>query len=295
MTEQPLSPGDHFFQADGVRFHYLVRGNGPLIVVQSVGWGLTASYIWNSMGPDLEKKNTALYFEPRGNGNSSKPEDPDTMTAKTMAEDLEHLRKHIGLDVLPVLMGGTHAGAIALRYAERYPSHVAKLVLFATQIMDGPPNTNTQDWIKKRQNDPAYAAAVAKLFELVGGAAPTTDEEFGQALDVLLPWYFSDPTKAEDLRKAMDGDKPSIYAFQTNLNDTKPENKLPHVGEADKVEAKTLIIIGAEDAMCSLEASTAVSKGIRNAKLVVVPGAGHCPWIERPATFWQALHNFLNS
>ncbi|KAH8651290.1 Alpha/Beta hydrolase protein [Xylariales sp. PMI_506] len=295
-TSPPLVAGSHFFEADGVRFHYLVRGTGPLLVQQSVGWGMSASMIWNSMGPHFEDRNTVLYFEPRGNGQSSRPENPETMTAKVMAEDLEHLRKHLGLEALPQLMGSSHAGAIALRYAELYPSRVKKLILSACQIMDGPPNDNTKNWIEKRKDDPAYAPAVAKLFELMGAGMPKTDEEFGAAMDVLLPWYFSDPNKADILRKDMakSADVPSVYALQTNFNDAKPENKLPHVAEAGKVEAKTLILWGGEDSMCSLDAANAIAQGIKDSKLVIIPGVGHMAWIENPEAYWAAVHEFID-
>lgn len=57
-------------------------------------------------------------------------------------------------------MGGSHTGAIVLRYAEEYPTRVAKLVLFDSQIMDAPPNTNFQDWIARRKDDPRCSASV---------------------------------------------------------------------------------------------------------------------------------------
>ncbi|KAF7557083.1 hypothetical protein G7Z17_g888 [Cylindrodendrum hubeiense] len=297
MDTSPLSQGDHFFDADGVRFHYLVRGTGSLIIVHSVGWGMPGGYLWNGIGSHPEKKNTVLYFEPRGNGQSSKPTDTSTMTAKTMAEDIEHLRLHLGLDFLPLLMGNSHAAAIALRYAERHPSRVAKLILLAAQIMDGPPNTHTRDWLMKRKDDPAYASAVAKLSELMSSGGPQTDEEFRADMDVLLPWYFSDVTKADVLRQdiARGPTLPTSFGFQTNLNDSKAENKLPHVEEAGKVTAKTLILRGSEDAMCSPQASQAIAEGIQGSKLVVIPGVGHFPWIEKPDEFWAAIDAFLES
>jgi proline iminopeptidase len=297
MSASPLSQGDHFFEADGVRFHYLVRGSGPLMIIQSVGWGMPGGYLWNGMGPHLEKKNTVLYFEPRGNGASSKPADPSTMSAKTMAEDLEHLRTHLGLDALPVLMGGSHAGAISLRYAERYPSHVAKLVLFASQVMDSPKNNNTMNWVEKRRDDPAYAPAIAKLVELQASGGPKSDEEFQAAMDVLIPWYFSDTIKADILKRDVAGGPtlPAAYGFVTNVNDAKDENKLPHVAEAGRVTAKTLILWGAEDAMCSLEAANALAEGIPDSKLVIIPGVGHCAYIEDADTFWGELDPFLES
>ena len=297
MATPALSTGDHFFEADGVRFHYLVRGTGPLLAFQSVGWGMPGGYMWNGLGPHIEKNNTVLYLEPRGNGQSSKPADPATMSAKVMAEDLEHLRKHLDLEIFPILAGGSHSAAIALRYAERYPQRVARLVLMSAQVMDSPPNTHAQDWVAKRKDDPNYAPALAKLMELMGGKMPETDEDFRAALDILLPWYFSDTSFTEVLRRNIADSpfQPTVYGLQTNMNDLKEENKLPHVAEAGNVTAKTLILWGAEDAMCSLTAANALADGIPDSKLVIVPKAGHCPWIENPSAFWEPFDAFVSS
>ncbi len=40
MGQPPLSDGHHFFAADDVTFHYLVRGSGLILVANSVGWGM---------------------------------------------------------------------------------------------------------------------------------------------------------------------------------------------------------------------------------------------------------------
>ncbi|KAH8901084.1 alpha/beta-hydrolase [Thozetella sp. PMI_491] len=219
------------------------------------------------------------------------------MTAKTMTEDLEHLRKHLKLDVLPVLLGGSHAGGIALRYAELYPSRVARLVLVAPQLMDEPPNTNFQDWFNARKDNPEYAPSIAALGKLKDSGPPSTDEEFREFTDAAMTWWFSDPLKADILRQhiAAGPTLPGFYAFQTNSHDRKPENSLPHIAEAGKVEAKTLVVWGEEDAILSVKAGHLLAEGIRDSKLVVIPGVGHFPYIENPGVFWAELEMFLSS
>ncbi|TPX11719.1 uncharacterized protein E0L32_007698 [Thyridium curvatum] len=299
MNASAVSPGDHFFEADGIRFHYFVGGSGPLVVVQSVGWGMPADYLISGFGPHLEQKNSVVYFEPRGNGESSRPADAETMSAKRMAEDLDHLRNHLGLERFPVLVGASHAAAIALWYAEKYASRVDKLILVGAQIMDSPPNTHMMDWYSKRKDDPAYAAAAATLMGFYGGGSegiPRTDEQFRAAMDTLLPWYFSDTSKADILRQQFAAGKTqlALYGLQTNVNDMKPENKLPHIEDAGKVQAKTLILWGAEDAMCSQGAAHAIANGIAGSKLVIIPGVGHCMHLEAPERFGVELSKFLD-
>lgn len=115
-----------------------------------------------------------------------------------MVKDLEYLRNHLRLDHFPAFVGISYAGAIALRYTERYPSYVQKLILLAPQVLDAPPTSYSRDWITKRKDDPTYAAAIAKLMAILS-APPATDEEFHEALQDITPYYVSDPAKASDI------------------------------------------------------------------------------------------------
>ncbi|KAL0937970.1 proline iminopeptidase [Colletotrichum truncatum] len=291
-----LSHGQHFFKAAGVRFNYLVRGTGPLAIVQSVGWGLPGAYLGNGIGPYLEDKRTVVYFEPRGNGDSSKPDDSSTMTTKTMAEDIEHLKSHLGLKTLPLLVGHSHGGAIALRYAQRYPDRVSKLLLISPQVMDSP-RGHVKAWMEKRKDDPAYAPAAAKLIEVARAGGPKSDEQFQEALDTMLLWWFTDVKKAEILRKHLAGSRnlPTASAWQTNRNDMSEENSIPHIKDAGLVKAETLVIQGAEDAACSPEGALAITNGIKGSKLKIFPSVGHFPWIEDPEGFRKEVDNFITS
>lgn len=95
MTREAiLAEGPHKFRADGITLSYIVSGAGPHLVVQSVGWGPSSSYLHNGLR-DLESEFTLLYLEPRGNGESSRPVSASAMSTKDMAYDLEHLREHL--------------------------------------------------------------------------------------------------------------------------------------------------------------------------------------------------------
>jgi pimeloyl-ACP methyl ester carboxylesterase len=68
---------------------------------------------------------------------------------------------------------------------------------------------------------------------------------------------------------------------------------LPHVADACKVTARTLIIWGKHDALCSQVAATALAEGISGSELVLIDDCGHVPWIEKHDVFMSALTNFL--
>ncbi len=163
MTETSLSEGDHFFSTDDITLHYRVGGSGPIIVATSVGWGLPGCYLWNTLGPELEKHHLVIYLEPRGNGKSSHPHDDSTMASRDMVDDIESLRKHLGLDVIPALLGHSNGACIALGFAEKNPDRLEKLILIDAEIHDGPPSTNYQGWASKRRDLPEYSAAYQSM------------------------------------------------------------------------------------------------------------------------------------
>jgi pimeloyl-ACP methyl ester carboxylesterase len=298
MAQPTLTEGDHFFEAEGITFHYRVGGtSGPVFVAHSVGWGMPGSYLWNGMGSHLEKSYTVVYFEPRGNGQSSRPADESAMTSKVMADDIEHLRKHLDLDSIPVLLGHSNGACIILRYAEQYPDRVERLILIDAEIHDAPPNDNFQSWVAKRKDDPHYGPALAGLMGAFQ-SPPQTDEAFGQMMDTILPYYFSNLSYVDTFKKHMspDATPPRAWAFlHQGPVDRKPENKCPHVADGGLVKAKTLVVWGAEDPLCSLVAAEAVAGAVPGAKLVVFDGCGHFPWIEKREGFWKEVDAFLES
>ncbi|KAF9872264.1 proline iminopeptidase [Colletotrichum karsti] len=268
----PLALGHHFFDAAGVRLSYLVRGSAP---------------------------RTVLYLTPRGNGDSSAPPDPSTMTAAAMADDLDHLRAHLGLDRFPLLAGHSHGGAVALRYAQRHPRRVERLLLLSPQVMDAAPGL-FKEMMARRGDDPTYMAAAKVLMEVAGAGGPRDDAHFREMLDRTMVWWFADAAKADGLRRDMAGPLTSAnparaYAWRTNRNDGLEENKLPHIRDAGLVEAETLIVQGEEDSVCSTAGAQAVADGIKGSKIVVLPGLGHFPWIEGPDEFWRAAEGFVKS
>jgi len=245
MTE--IKAENHYFEADGIKFHYTLRGTGgPILVAQSVGWGPSAAYLWNLPQP-LEELFTVVYFEPRGNGLSGRPSDESQISSIVMAHDLEHLREHLGLASFPVLFGHPNGGCIAAAYAALYPDKVEKLLLMDPEINGDVPTDNFTRFATKRKDDPVYGPALQALVGAFGNP-PQTDEALVELIEKILPYYFNDTSKATVLMESMEVDRvpPRSWAFlqQGKLDREAPFN---HLAEATKVKAKTLIVQGRDD------------------------------------------------
>ena len=283
----PPSPtGEHSADLAGIHFWYRVAGHGPLLLVQAPGWGVGSEYLQNGLA-FLEKTFTVIYYDPRGSARSGRPNDPKLMSTDEMIEDLERLRRYWGLDSTTVL-GHSHGGAIALGYTIHHPERVHKLILVDTCTEDHDFTAERQREIAARKDDPRFKDAIAMM---TGGNDPKTDEEFDAYLEKILPLYFYDPASAlPQFAKTDTGPLPSVWAYHaigaTGRPVTKQESLL------NQVKARTLVLVGQDDWICSAAEAQRLNKGIQNSRLVVWEKSGHFPWIEAQKQFFAEVNQF---
>ena len=106
-----------------------------------------------------------VYFDHRGQGRSDAA-DPATYTLDENVEDMEALRRHLGLGPI-VSIGTSYGGMVAMAHAARYPDAVSHLVLIVTAAHGG--------FIPRAQaivRERGTAGAAAGVREGVGGSVP---------------------------------------------------------------------------------------------------------------------------
>ena len=60
-----------------------------------------------------------------------------------------------------------------------------------------------------------------------------------------------------------------------------------------EIKAKTLIAVGKQDWVCPVMVAEDLHRAIAGSELVEIEGSGHFPWIEQPATLFEAITEFL--
>lgn len=121
------------FSSDGIVWNYAVefgaaQAEGDTVVVLHGGFGAEHSYLIDPLLPLADRYRFVLYDQ-RGSLRSRVPAGADSLiTLGAMVEDLEALRRQLGLDQLTLL---THSmGAVtAYAYLDRYPDRVRGLAL----------------------------------------------------------------------------------------------------------------------------------------------------------------------
>src|SRR5438874_13591100 len=104
-------------EANGVRLHYEIRGEGPLLVFVHGMCGRGA--VWDGQVERLSDQFTCVTYDRCGHGSSSDGEQPHSVALH--GDDFAALTKALGLP--PVLYVGSSGGArigvdVVLRYPE---------------------------------------------------------------------------------------------------------------------------------------------------------------------------------
>lgn len=111
-----------FFDADGVRLHYTVEGNGePVVLVHGFGINADLNWRWPGITRALAGDYQVIALDCRGHGLSDKPHDP-AQYGEEMVTDVVRLMDHLGIEKAHVVgysMGGYITLALLTRYPER--------------------------------------------------------------------------------------------------------------------------------------------------------------------------------
>jgi proline iminopeptidase len=286
QTTDPLAAGEHEVELLGVRLWYLVRGSGPVLLVQpgGAGWGGDATIYIETLKP-LEEAFTVVYLEPRGIGRSGRVADPALYSLDHYVEEVEALRSHLGLERL-TLAGHSHGGFVALKYTLAYPDRVDRLLLlnsgaFVRELDPG--------WMAGRAG---HAEAQARL-EAVDRDLPS-DELHAAFIRILVPVvHFYDYRAVESTVEALLArTRFSAEPFRQF------ERELAAFDVRDAVaaiRAPTLVVIGDDDLPDLREGSFLLHERMPRSQLLVTPGCGHWPMVECPEVFFPAVRRFLSS
>lgn len=279
-NKQPLQ--DYAFTtADGLKLVYSITGSGPLIIVQTPGWGIGKGYLERFLAP-LAENFTLLSFLPRGTLPSGKPANESAMSSIDMSEDIEALRIHLDRDTL-TLFGHSNASSIVQVYASKYPLRVDKLLLVSSQLIGFNDSVTFQKFAQTRAADPRYANALSSFPKAL---AVQSDEELRAAFVDLIPFYFAHPEiHAKTWQDMISASVIQVWPFMAQR---KADNH-QHLPQLAKIQAKTLIIVGDQDALCTVRTSEHIHAEIQGSRLIVLNECGHFPWHESKVFFTEVL------
>jgi pimeloyl-ACP methyl ester carboxylesterase len=118
-----------FAEANGVRLHYLVAGQGdPVLLLHGFG---QSSHMWRPLIRELAKNHTVIAADLRGAGQSDAPD--EGYSKSSMARDVHALMTGLGYDKVSVV-GHDMGMMVAYAYAAQFPGDVKSIALLDSYL-----------------------------------------------------------------------------------------------------------------------------------------------------------------
>jgi pimeloyl-ACP methyl ester carboxylesterase len=288
-----LQNGTFKARLNNVEISYTVGGSGPVMLVQGAGWGLDSRLYQNTL-KFLEANYTLVYIDPRGTGEAAPIADQSQLTSDFMADDLEALRQHLGLNRM-VLLGHAHGGFIAMKYALKYPNRLAQLILVDCILLRNlEDNTREVSEILQRhprRKDPKWEAALTTFKSEYDARTVEALRENLQATAILYFNYYG-PSQRALFEKSLREGKLSINNFDQFVRHDLLRYDLN--GQESRITAPVLLLYGLYDPYFIRATARQLHFAMRNSKLELFERSGHYPWMEEPQHFAEVLKAFLN-
>jgi proline-specific peptidase len=281
-----LPQGTREISVDGVRQVFHVVGTGP--VVHSGGPGIEWEYL---RMPALEEHLTMVYLEPVGTGASGRLDDPRGYRLDTYARFVHGVVEHLGLPKV-FLLGHSHGGFVAQRYALDHADRLAGLILFATS-----PVTGAEFWadavanvnrFPERHPDRREAAEIPQAFQ--EAVAATDDKAYTDGLRRILPAYFADYWAHEQVLEPL---RAALRAWIDPMRGEEPE-PFDVRDRLGSIALPSLVLTGAHDFICGTRWASMLHDGIPGSRLTVLEDSGHMGHLEQPEAFTRAVAEFTH-
>lgn len=263
------------FTFDGLSVNYRDEGAGDRPVVFVHGFPFQLS-MWDGQIPvAVDAGRRAVALDLPGFGRSDVPAERSAYSIDRYADVVAALIADLGLGPV-VLVGLSMGGYIALAVARRHADVLAALVLADTRA--------DPDTAEGRQ---ARSDQQAKVEEH-GDVAPLVDGLLARILSGSSPGHAAAVATLDPMMRATTpaGWMGALEAMKTRRDQT---DLLPTIA------VPTLVIVGESDALVPLDVAEAMAKAIPNARLEVVPGAGHVTNLENAEVFNRVFADFLST
>ncbi len=224
-----------------------------------------------------------VFIDHRGCGRSKKTKQKE-YTLENNIEDIEALRKYLGLPKIAIL-GGSYGGIVAQGYAIRYPKKVEKLILSATA-----PSFRTIDEAKITLRQRGTAKQIALGEDLWNGTFKNSQQvnRFFQELESLYS------TTAKKHPKKGYSKSQTIWSHEAiNLGFGDFLRHFDFIPQLKKITCPTLILAGDKDWICSANQAKIMAKKIPQAKLKIFKNCGHAIAVDAHKEYIKIIKQFL--
>lgn len=273
-----------FTAADGTSLAYHVLGHGNPVIVLPGGPMQDSAYLGDLGG--LSERLRLIRLDLRATGESETPTDLTTCRCDRLVDDVEALRVHLGLDQVDLIAHSAGTNLAAL-YAARHPERVGRLALitpstYAVGVTATPAHRRAV--IERRRGEPWFEQ-VSTAFESIAAGQGAAD-----AWEAIVPFTYGRWDTTAQAHHAAGRQNPDAAAAFAADGAFDPDATRAALATLD---APVLVVAGDHDLSAPEPAVAELAGLFPNAKLAVLPGGGHFPWLDDPAWLTETVATFL--
>jgi pimeloyl-ACP methyl ester carboxylesterase/predicted glycosyltransferase len=276
-TEGTTQNGTH-------NIHYEIYGEGDHTFIFLPSWSFSHSRLHKPQIPYFSEHFRCITFDPRGNGKSDRPTDPEAYRLKDYVGDALAVMDETGTGKA-ILFGFSISSEVAHAMASYYPERIEAVIVVGTNSQLIP----TYDY-------ESYLSYDLDLETYEGW------QKFSHRY-----WHIDYPDFVDFFSRQVCIEPHSTKQIQDCIEwalETSPEILIASIevsGENDlvmdeaaykRIRCPMLIIHGADDPIAPLVTSEKVAE-LTNSELIVAPGTGHAPHSRYPAKFNLIMRDFL--
>ena len=230
-----------------------------------------------------------LFYDQRGGGRS-KTDDRTPITWRTHVTDLARVIAELMPPGPPTIIGYSWGGLLALLYSIEASAGRVRPLPARLVLIDPAPAT--------RQYRAAFEEEFARRMrsadieglrrELASSGTRERDPEAYRqcAFELSVAGYFADPHQSHDLTPFR-----VTGRVQQSVWDSLGDFDLLAPGQLDTVKIPTLVVHGRQDPI-PVASSEGIARAL-GARLVILDGSGHVPYVETPGQLFTTVDSFL--
>jgi L-proline amide hydrolase len=282
-----------YVSVDGYRVWYRSAGGGsdqegfPLLILHG-GPGVPHDYLENLAALASDRRRV-IFYDQLGCGRSDQPDDPSLCRVSRFADEVETMRRELGLDQVHIL-GQSWGGMLAIEYALRQPQGLVSLILANTL-------SSVPLWVAEANRLRAELPPEVNATLLHHEEAGTTDSpEYHQAMDVFYSRHVCRVTPVpEFVQRALD-QIGFVYNYMNGPSEFHVIGVIKDWDRTDRlseIHVPTLILSGRYD-----EATPTINevlhRGIAGSEWVIFENSSHLAHVEEPELYMQTVQAFLS-
>ena len=285
-------PKGDYVSVNGARLWYESEGSGPALVLISGGPGISHDY-FHPYFSSLANSYRVVYFDALGRGKSDRAKSLQEYTLSRDVDDLEGLRKALGLGRIN-LLGHSYGGVVAQAYAVRFPESLQRLILVDTFFSAEMWQANNDNSNRELQNQ--FPEMWEKIQNVRAQGYSSCSKESQAVSDVppSFPLFYDTSnfdkviagSQNNDVYCAMTGeDGDFLIAGDLGNFDFRRDLK--------KVSVPMLILSGRYDRIAFPRWTIQYKRYAPQAKFVMLEKSGHFPFVEQTDETVGLLRDFL--